>query len=144
MTGGLEAHLIHTQLALRFGLMALAGVSIYWAVEDFAGWIKAKRHKDPTIKAPLFAAKGFMGIAILFYSPALLNRAMVVRMEEIVVEICTIVAMICTLLFFLSMHVSRLLYYGYEKKEALWRTLPVLLAAALLVMIGAFVNVQVG
>jgi len=144
MHGGIESHLIHAQLALRFGLMAVAGVSIFQALEDWATFVHARRNNDPSVKAPMFVGRGIMGLAILFFSPALLNRAMALQWDELAIELSTIVAMLLTLIFFLSMNVSRLVYYGSGKKDAVFRTLPVLLAAVILVIVGAFVNVQVG
>ena len=154
MLDTITVHLVQIQLALRFGLMALAGVAVFWSVEDILTYVKARRvwkelnsRQEENVappQAPLFVGKGLMGLAVFFFSPALLNRALALEWGDNAIDACTIVAMLFTLAFFVSMNMSRLVYYGSGAREALWRTLPVLLATAILVAVGAFVDVAVG
>lgn len=142
----MDAHfdnLIQTLVALRFGLLTLACVAIYWSLEDIARYVKLRRSKEQeTPPAPLFVSYGFVGLAAILSAPLVLNRALKWGWTEETTFGLQVVAMLLTMAFFLTMNASRQLYYGSTYKEAVARTVPVLLATVILIGIGASLDVQ--
>lgn len=135
-------NLDQVQVALRFGLLCLAGVAIFWSVEDFSGYLKARRRNEP-VSTPLFVMLGAMGVATFFFAPAFLNKSLSMRWSEYTLQYLKIFAMFMTMLFFIGMSWSRLRYYGTSNRTAILKTVPIVLATLMLIGVGAYLDVAV-
>lgn len=141
MLGIMERHLspemLQLMLALRFGVITLASLALYWAICDVYEHWKGRGTRAPGL---YYFTKIVMAVSVLFYTPGGLVRLAVIRMDPILAATCTMIGMLLTCAYFILMQTVKHLYAGESKRTAWLRTVPLVIATVLLMGLGATVH----
>jgi hypothetical protein len=133
----LSENMLRMMVALRFGVITLASLALYWAICDISEHWRGRGTRAPGL---YYFVKVIMALSILLYSPAGLLRAAVIKINPVLTAYLTMTAMVLTCAYFILMQTVKHLYAGETKRTAWLRTVPIVIATVLLMGLGAIVN----
>lgn len=141
MLGIVERHLsddmLQLMLALRFGVITLACLALYWAICDVIEHWRGKGTRAPGL---YYVLKIIMAVSVLLYTPGGLLRLAAIRMDPQIAAYFTMGGMVLTCVYFILMQTAKHIYAGESKRTAWLRTVPLVIATVLLMGLGATVH----